>query len=49
MGLKVSDIQTGDDIRSRAKVIQKKQGSQFSSKSPNIPEKHWSIGFTSKG
>ena len=26
MGLKVSDIQTGDDIRSRAKVIQKKTG-----------------------
>ena len=26
VGLKVSDIQTGDDIRSRAKVIQKKTG-----------------------
>ena len=26
MGLKVSDVQTGDDIRSRAKVIQKKTG-----------------------
>ena len=26
MGLRVSDIQTGDDIRSRAKVIQKKTG-----------------------
>jgi len=47
IGLKDSDIQTGDDVRSHANARQKKPVGQFILKSPNIHDKYWLIGLTS--